>query len=147
MALKQCKGCGRQLDASAPMCPGCGRPEPTGTTWGWGKVLGYSVVAGAAGLFVALKVMSYEPASPSASPASSVLMDITSGIQGSIERKVVEDAIAQYGIVKRSGSRAEACVHAGIVSAAYVQAKDEDGLRRWKPTEREDCRRAGMPQE
>lgn len=31
--LKPCGGCGKMLDASAPTCPGCGRPSPTGMSF------------------------------------------------------------------------------------------------------------------
>lgn len=33
MALLPCQGCGNQVDASAPICPKCGRPRPTTSTW------------------------------------------------------------------------------------------------------------------
>src|SRR6185369_13433060 len=29
-SLKPCQGCQRMVDPSAPTCPGCGRPHPTG---------------------------------------------------------------------------------------------------------------------
>jgi hypothetical protein len=38
-----------------------------------------------------------------------------------------------------------ACVHAGFVSAAFIQAKDEDSYKRWKAIEKTDCARAGVP--
>lgn len=60
-------------------------------------------------------------------------------------RSVVDDTIDQYNIAKRSGDKMDACVHAGFVAAAYLQAKDEDGYKHWKAVEKADCKRAGLP--
>lgn len=83
--------------------------------------------------------------SPASGLTSSLTEHLTDNFERDINRKVVKDAADQYEIVKRNGSKMEACVHAGMVSAALVQAKDEEGLRKWKPIERADCRAAGMP--
>lgn len=37
-----------------------------------------------------------------------------------IHRKVAADAVTQYNITKRSGTAMEACVHAGLVAAAFL---------------------------
>jgi len=63
-----------------------------------------------------------------------------------IEQQVAEDAVKQYEIAKRSGTSMDACVHAGLVSAAYVQAKDESNYQRWKAIEKSDCAIAGVQQ-
>ena len=60
--------------------------------------------------------------------------------------KVARDSIEKYEMVKRQGSAIDACVHAGIVSAAYLQAKDETKYSEWKAIEKADCAAAGMPQ-
>jgi len=62
------------------------------------------------------------------------------GIQGS----VASDFEEQYEVAKRGGDSIQMCVHAGIVAAAYLQAKDEQSYRRWQETERTDCRAAGV---
>jgi len=36
-------------------------------------------------------------------------------------------------------------VHAGLVAASYLQAKDEANYGIWKQTESKDCSRAGIP--
>ncbi|OAK66912.1 hypothetical protein A3K87_05040 [Variovorax paradoxus] len=64
-----------------------------------------------------------------------------------IYQQVVDDSIVQYNMVKRQGSAIDLCVHAGLVSAAYLQAKDEPHYASWKQTERTDCAAAGMPQQ
>lgn len=65
---------------------------------------------------------------------------------GGLEKQVANDFVEQYNIAKRNGTTMDVCVHAGLVSAAYLQAKDESNYQRWKQTERSDCRSAGMPQ-
>jgi ABC-type molybdate transport system substrate-binding protein len=62
-----------------------------------------------------------------------------------IEEQVAQDAVKQYEIVHRSGSAIDRCVHAGIVAAGFVQAKDEANYQVWKGIQRRECKRAGMP--
>lgn len=52
--------------------------------------------------------------------------------------------MAQYGIAKRNGSDIDACVQAGMVAAAYLQAENEAGYQVWKQTEKADCAKAGL---
>jgi hypothetical protein len=63
---------------------------------------------------------------------------------GQIEQQVAADAVKQYEIAKRSGSAMDAYVHAGLVCAAYLQAKDEANYQKWKAIERQEGIRAGM---
>jgi len=64
-----------------------------------------------------------------------------------IARQVAKDAVQQWVVAKKAGSKMDACVQAGLVSAALIQAKQEEVLREWKKIERADCARAGMPGE
>lgn len=66
---------------------------------------------------------------------------------GGMESKVADDAVKEYKMVKRNGTRMDICVHAGLVAAAYLQAKNEDEYRRWKATEKSDCAVAGLSSE
>ncbi len=75
---------------------------------------------------------------------SSQISSITSSL-GEIEKKVATDAEKQYIIAKSNGSAMDACVQAGLVAAAYLQAKDESNYRRWRQAEVYDCDRAGVP--
>ena len=61
-----------------------------------------------------------------------------------INDQVASDAVEQYEISKSGGDKIEVCVHAGMVSAAYLQAKDESSYTKWKDIERQDCRLAGI---
>lgn len=58
-----------------------------------------------------------------------------------VSNKVANDAVAQYKIAKRNGSAVDACVQAGLVAAAYLQAQDEANYRRWKGIQEQDCNR------
>lgn len=62
-----------------------------------------------------------------------------------IEQQVAADAVKQYHIAKAHGTAIDACVAAGLVSAAYLQAKDEENYAAWRTTERAECARAGLP--
>lgn len=61
-----------------------------------------------------------------------------------IEVQVAEDAVKQYEIAKRSGNAVDAAVHAGIVAAAYLQAKDETNYKKWKAIQEADESAAGF---
>jgi hypothetical protein len=62
----------------------------------------------------------------------------------SIHNKVAQDAIDQYEIVKRNANLVNTCVHAGLVAAAYLQAKDEPNYQKWRSIEVSDCESAGI---
>jgi hypothetical protein len=62
-----------------------------------------------------------------------------------INNQVAEDAVKQYEIAERGGNAADTYVHAGIVAAAYLQAKDEANYQKWKQIESAAARKAGMP--
>lgn len=64
-----------------------------------------------------------------------------------IEKAVADDQVKQYDIAKRNGDKMQACVQAGFVKAAFLQAKDEGNYKKWMATEKTDCAAAGMPSE
>jgi hypothetical protein len=61
-----------------------------------------------------------------------------------IEKQVAADSERQYQIAKSGGGAMDACVQAGMVAAAYLQAKDSWNYEKWKKTEKADCERAGL---
>jgi hypothetical protein len=63
---------------------------------------------------------------------------------GGVEQKVVDETIQEYRIVKRTGRRNDICMAAMSVSAAYLQAQDDENYRKWKQIEDSDCAAAGM---
>lgn len=62
-----------------------------------------------------------------------------------IHDQVAKDAVEQYEMAKRSGDKMQTCVQAGLVKAAYLQAKDEPAFQKWTATEKADCKAAGVP--
>jgi hypothetical protein len=68
-------------------------------------------------------------------------------ISQNVDAQVTADSQQQYAIAKRSGSPMDACVAAGMLAAAHLQAKDEVGFKAAKEHERADCAAAGMPQD
>jgi hypothetical protein len=61
-----------------------------------------------------------------------------------IEKKVCSDAIEQYEIAVRQGDKIQIAVQAGFVSAAMLQAKDEEGYREWKAVQDRAEKDAGL---
>lgn len=62
-----------------------------------------------------------------------------------IYNQVIQDSIDQYNIVKSNDNKMDMCVHAGMVKAAMLQAKDDAGYTEWDTIEKNDCEQAGMP--
>ncbi|MEB0262297.1 hypothetical protein [Mucilaginibacter sp. 10I4] len=52
-----------------------------------------------------------------------------------IENKVALDAEKKYYISERQGDKIQIYVQAGMVAAAYLQAKDETNYAKWKAIE------------
>ena len=61
-----------------------------------------------------------------------------------IEDQVAADTVEQYNIAKSQGDPMMTCVQAGMVSAAYLQAKDNVNYNKWKDIEKSDCSKAGL---
>jgi hypothetical protein len=40
----------------------------------------------------------------------------------------------------------EVCVHAQMVVAAYLQAKDEENYKKWEAIAYDECKAAGLPE-
>jgi len=62
-----------------------------------------------------------------------------------ISDQVAKDAEDQFAMVQNSGTPIDKCVQAGMVSAAYLQAKRSDKYDHWKTIERGLCASAGLP--
>jgi hypothetical protein len=63
-----------------------------------------------------------------------------------IEQQVAVDSEAQYNITMQSGTAIDQCAQAGMVVAAYLQAKDQSSYANWKAIQKRDCALAGLPQ-
>lgn len=78
---------------------------------------------------------------PSTRPAPA---DDAERLMRDIETKVARDAVERYEIAKRQGDPMMVCVQAGMVSAAWLQAKNEREYSKWKDIEKADCKKAGL---
>jgi hypothetical protein len=140
-----CKHCKRELetrknasaDKSAPH--GSAAATPAGVSPRnivgiliLGALIAWFYLGGGLGMFTTTMYQAQQPA--------------VQDMMADIHRKVTADAVDQYNITKRNGTSIDICVHAGLVSAAYLQAKDEGQYKTWKATEAADCRAAAMPQ-
>lgn len=129
MAMIKCSSCSNEISPKAVTCPKCGHPNEKARYLSGGQVIGYLVFAGVLLWFFAGGGLDKQAAHE----------------MQKIENQVAADAVNQYQIAKRQGNAIQVCVQAGLVSAAYLQAKDEPNYQQWKKTESEDCRRAGVP--
>jgi len=87
-----------------------------------------------------------EAATPLAAPVATPVAPAPRDFMAGIHQKVAKDAIDQYELTKKHGTLIERCVHAQMVGAAFLQAKDEENYVAWKAVEKADCAKAGMPQ-
>jgi len=128
MALIKCHECGGEVSTEADKCPKCGAAPKKGS----------GVLSGIGGGLVILLVLWYFFGGGFIQTSKKTVDDI----YGQVSR----DAVTQYKMVKRNGATpVEVCVQAGMVSTAFLQAKDELNYKRWADQERSDCAKAGMP--
>ena len=63
-----------------------------------------------------------------------------------IQTRVATDAENQYQmILNNGGSNMDRCVQAGLVSAAWLQAQNQEKYNHWRALQTADCARAGLP--
>ena len=127
MTLQACHECGNKISSEAKTCPQCGvAPKNKSNTLS-------AILGGVAALFA---IWFY---------FGGGLQQRAAKDMRDIERQVADDSVKQYEIAKTSGSAVDRCVHAGMVAAAYLQAKDDVNYKLWKQTEGLDCESAGVP--
>ncbi len=144
-----CPGCGNEISAGASFCRSCGRKAELSQAPAQLQQVNTPL----------LRPTTQLKATPVGAVVSVLLLagSIWFFFGGGLERKaasdlsiveqqVATDAVKQYEIARRSGTPMDACVHAGLVAAAYIQAKDEPNYQRWKAIEKSDCREAGVEQ-
>ena len=127
MALQACHECAAEISSEAKTCPHCG-VAPKNKTNAASAIIG--------GVFAVGFIWFYFGGGLEKQAANEMQK---------IETQVADDMVKQYHIAKTSGNPIDACVHAGMVSAAYVQAKDDAHYATWKKIEARDCDAAGMP--
>jgi hypothetical protein len=132
-----CSNCGNGISREAPACAKCGQTNKKISQLSVGYVL--------IGLIVGVGLIWWLSGSWRFSGGGLGLEPHAVKEMQRIENQVAADAINQYGIAKRQGDPIQICKQAGLVSAAYLQAKDEPNYQRWEKIEKDDCSRAGMP--
>jgi hypothetical protein len=126
MALTSCLECKKEISTNANTCPHCGTKMPHSSAKA-GVIIGGVLSAGLlAWLF---------GGGPEHEAAE---------MMSEAGRQVATDTVAQYEIARRGGDAMQICVHAGLVSAIYLQNQDEPAYRKWKAIEEKDCRSAGL---
>lgn len=116
MALMKCHECGGDVSSEAKTCPKCGVVPRSKS----------NKLQTVFGVLFAVAMIGYL-------------------FGGGVEKHVAADVLKQYEISKKNGNTIETCVHAGIVAAAYLQAKDEANHKVWLQTQAADCKKAGVP--
>lgn len=128
MTLQACHECGAQVSSEAKTCPKCGVTPKNKAT----------MLSQALGAMFAVGIVWYYFGGGLEKQAAKNM--------SSIEAQVATDAVKQYNIAKASGAPMDVCVQAGMVSAAYLQAKDDSNYAKWKQLEAADCSVAGISQ-
>lgn len=82
---------------------------------------------------------------PSSASIDHAFGSATEAVSAGIDKQVLKETAEQYAFAKTNGSAMDACVHAGFLCAAFMQAKDADGFKKCKAIERADCKKAGIP--
>jgi len=96
-----------------------------------------------AGFFIIIFIIGILVAVSAPSPEE--LTNQSNEFMDTIELHVAEEAEAQYQMVQRSGTIIDMCVQAGMVAAAWLQAKDAGKYDFWKEIEAKTCANAGVP--
>jgi hypothetical protein len=122
----QCEACHVEISKQAEKCPHCGHPNKSSQKqYGCLHLIGLILVI----VFFA---------------SGGLNKQVERDMQ-EIENKVASDAVAQFQIAKAQGDKMQICVQAGLVSAAYLQAKDTANYNAWKEIEKGWCKVAGLP--
>lgn len=61
---------------------------------------------------------------------------------GGVEQSVAQDSIEQYEMCIRNNDHIGASVQAGVAAAAFMQAGDDAGYRKWNAIEKEEMDKA-----
>lgn len=133
--LVKCTDCGAEVSRAAKACPKCGAPPPAPKISVGRIVIGVGVAL--IGLPIMFGVLAFLFSRGTSKAVAVGMQDI--------ENQVARDSVAQYEIAKRDSNPIQTCVQAGMVVAAFLQAKDEPNVRKWQAIEKVDCARAGMP--
>ncbi len=131
-----CTKCGNEMSKEARACPRCGQTNKKISQLSVGYVL--------LGFIVGVGLIWWLSGSWRFSGGGLGLEPYAAKEMQRFENQVAADAITRYGVAKHQGDAVQICKQAGLVCAAYLQAKDEPNYQRWKKIEKDDCGRAVM---
>lgn len=119
----ECENCGNDISSLASHCPKCGHPN-------YGKYC-ISIRQLLFIVTIAISIL-----------LLTVVMIEThlDNAQTDMYQQTAEDSVEQYNIVKQSGDHGKRCLHARIVTAAYIKAGDEAKHKYWKQIAQDECR-------
>ncbi len=137
MAMKPCRECKKEISSDADVCPLCGKKSPHGRS----KIVIFG--GGLLGLVFGLTAIGMLSGGAERTVERHAEQE-GARIMGDVQKQVANDAVAQYEIAKRNNDPVQVCVQAGMVAAAFLQAKDEPNFNKWKAVEKADCGRAGL---
>ena len=119
-----CQTCNKEISKAASICPNCGHPNKKSNHLSTSTVIFY--------LLVATGVFYFQ--------ASGGLDAITATNLNQINQKVALDAVQQFDIAQKTASNPELCAQAGLVEAAFLQAKDAANYQKWQSIKKQHCK-------
>lgn len=128
----KCSNCNNEISKKAITCPACGHPNKQTNN---AKLSILIIIALVLSALLFLDDGRFN---------RNLFKETVQNNLDDIHEKVISDQIKQYEIAKRQGDPIQICVQAGLVTAAYLQAKYEYRYREWKEKESSDCKRAGI---
>lgn len=138
----KCKECKTEISNKAQKCPQCGAPQERHGILKIGALVVLSLI-----MFGMCAAMGNDDSNDvSSNPIERVMDAETNRQMTKIHNQVADDAVTQYEMVKKAGDKIQTCVHAGMVEASYIQAKDEPNFQKWNAIKKTDCAAAGMPE-
>ena len=124
----ECPNCKKLLADNAKSCPECGYDFTEKKK----KNPFLGCLGSIVGVFVVFSIL------------GAIGLNSSEEFMKNVEQSVALDQEQQYQIAKNQGDKMQICVQAGLVSAAYLQANDQENFNKWKAIETKDCRAAGL---
>lgn len=122
--LITCRACNNDISNAASICHNCGHLNKKSNHLSISTVIFYLLVASGVFYF----------------QASGGLDAITASNLNQINQKVALDAAQQFNIAQKTASSPELCAQAGLVEAAFLQAKDAANYQKWQSIKKQHCK-------
>ena len=142
-----CTNCGKEIDDKAAVCTHCGVPvkkaNKSSKTW---VIVPVMIII----LFVIAiigldenngSVAESKNVSKESSQKRSRLLNL---VEDGVAGMVADNEIKKFEIANRNGDKMTACLSAGVVKAAFLEAKNEAEFKKWRDIEKKTCRAVGV---